>query len=168
MGGTTLPSRTHPLGSHPLVVRLSAPESHQSQRLLTPKDGTDSHQPHCHRQQCLAGDRRRSRREGRGQERRMQGTQGGSVELQHSLADTSAPNETTLHTFVSSCGVLCINIQTSRVLDLVLERYAQRSQLLNNMQLQLSQGQLQHMILHTVPSHADCETLRGGGTQTWL
>ena len=35
----------------------------------------------------------------------MQGTQGGSVELQHSLADTSAPNETTLHTFVSPCGV---------------------------------------------------------------
>ena len=70
----------------------------------------------------------------------MQGTQGGSVELQHSLADTSAPNETTLHTFVSLCGVSCINIQTSHVLDLVLERYAQRSQLLNNMQLQLTSG----------------------------
>ena len=86
---TTLPSGTHPLGSHPLVVRLSAPESHESQRLLTPKDGTDSHQPHCHRQQCPAGDRSGSRRRGGGQERRMQGTQGGSVELQHSLADTS-------------------------------------------------------------------------------
>ena len=98
----------------------------------------------------------------------MQGTQGGSVELQHSLADTSAPNETTLHTFVSLCGVPCINIQTSHVLDLVLERYALRSQLLNNTQLQLSQGQLQHMVLHTVPSHADCDTLRGEGTQTWL
>ena len=106
--------------------------------------------------------------EGGGQERRMQGTQGGSVERQHSLADTSAPNKGKLHTFMSLCGVPCINIQASRVLDLVLERYAQRSQLLNNMQLQLSQGQLQHTILHTVPSHADCETMRGGGTQTWL
>ena len=164
VGGATLPS-----GTHPLVVRLSAPESHESQRLLTPKDGTDSHQPHCHRQQCPAvtgaGLGEEGGGGGGGQERRMQGTQRGSVELQHSLADTSAPNETTLHTFVSPCGVPCINIQTSR-LDLVLERYAQRSQLLNNMQLQLSQGQLQHTILHTVPSHADCETLRGGGTQT--
>ena len=35
VGGTTLPSGSHPLGSHPLVVRLSAPESHESQRLLT-------------------------------------------------------------------------------------------------------------------------------------
>ena len=128
VGGTTLPSGTHPLGSHPLVVRLSAPESHESQRLLTPKDGTDSHQPHCHRQQCTAVTGADLGEEGGGQERRMQGTQGGSVELQHSLADTSAPNETTLHTFVSSCGVPFINIQTSRVLDLVLERYAQRSQ----------------------------------------
>ena len=42
-----------PTGSHPLVVRLSAPESHESQRLLTQKGVTDSHQSHCHRQQCL-------------------------------------------------------------------------------------------------------------------
>ena len=106
---------------------------------------------HTDRQQCLAMTGESLGKEGGGQERRMQGTQGSLVELQHSLADTSAPNETTLHTFVSSCGVPCINIQTSHVLDLVLERYAQRSQLLNNMQLLLSQGQLQHMILHTVP-----------------
>ena len=52
-GWGTLPTGTHPLGSHPLVVRLSALESHESQNLLTPKDVTDSHQSHCHRQQCL-------------------------------------------------------------------------------------------------------------------
>ena len=110
VGEATLPS-----GSHPLVVRLSVPESHESQRLLTPKDSTDSHQPHCHRQQCPVVTGEGLGEEGGGQERRMQGTQRGSVEWQHSLADTSAPNETTLHTFVSSCGVPCINIQTSRV-----------------------------------------------------
>ena len=41
-----------PPGTHSLVVRLSAPESHESQNFLTPKDVTDSHQSHCHRQQC--------------------------------------------------------------------------------------------------------------------
>ena len=50
-GWGTLPSGTHPLGSNPLVVRLSALESHESQRLQ--KGITDSHVSHCHRQQCI-------------------------------------------------------------------------------------------------------------------
>ena len=58
-------SGTHPLGSYPLVVRLSAPESHESQRLLTQKGVSDSHLSHCHRQQSPAGDREKSTREGR-------------------------------------------------------------------------------------------------------
>ena len=68
-------SGTHPLGSHPLVVRLSAPKSHESQNLLTPKDVTDSHQSHCHRQQSPAGDREKSTREGRRDREREWGTQ---------------------------------------------------------------------------------------------
>ena len=50
-GWGTLPSGTHPLGSNPLVVRLSALESHESQRLRTQKGVTDSHLSYCYRQQ---------------------------------------------------------------------------------------------------------------------